>query len=362
MSARLTITRYRAAFFALPQEKQTPHPYAALQGLSLANRAIEIQSKFPTSRSGHSRLSKELPLPPIAVAPHANSIQTYPQLDAEYQPLRAELQNIIDLYLQPHSLSPIVPLVSYHTLSQALSSAKLTTHPSALDPVASRIHSHLTVDVLPRFLDNAVVNLSASTSRGRMLIACISLAAAIVLEVFLILYRTGRAARLLALPLWILAIGYAIGSRTGLCFWLAWRGTREYKSYELVEPLLSGSPNKQTFGVSSRKVKSEPQRPVPLLFRFSIFKRAPKTESGWPDSIAEKGQLPPSNKLDVTIDKTRLSEDSQRNTFDEHSLSSAETRHSVAPLMESKDGFAKKLMRLTGTAVETIAVEDSRVR
>ncbi|CAE6472462.1 unnamed protein product [Rhizoctonia solani] len=362
----LTYNSYRAAFFALPQEKQAPHPYAVLQGLSLANRAIEIQSKFRTPRSGRSRLSKELPLPPTAIAPHANSIQAYPQLDADCQPLRVELQNIIDLYLQPYSLSPIVPLVSHHTLSQALSSAKLTTHPSALDPVASRIHSHLTVDVLPRFLDNAVVNLSASTSRGRILIACISLAAAIVLEVFLILYRTGRAARLLALPLWILAIGYAIGSRTGLCFWLAWRGTREHKSYELTEPLLSSSPNKRTFGISPTRLASEPQRPVPLLFRFNIFKRARKADSsdmsGPPDSIAEKGQLPPSINLDVTVNKTRFSEESQQDTFDKHSLSSAETRDSFVPLLESKDGFVKKLMRLTGTAVDTIAVEDSGVR
>ncbi|CAE6443748.1 unnamed protein product [Rhizoctonia solani] len=362
----LTYNRYRAAFFALPQEKQAPHPDTALQGLSLANRAIEIQSQFRTPRPTRSRLSKALPPPPTAIAPHTSLIQAYPQLDVECQPLRPELQNIIDLYMQPHSLSSITPLISQYTLSQALSSAKLTTHPSALDPVASRIHSHLTVDVLPRFLDDAVVNLSASTSRGRMLIACISLAAAIVLEVFLILYRTGRAARLLALPLWILAIGYAIGSHTGLCFWLAWRGTREHKSHELVEPMLSASPNNRAFGTSSTALVSEPQRPAPLLFRFDFLKRARKTNSSdnlsRSDNIAEKGQLPSDINLGVSVDKGRWPEESQRDTFNNYVLSSTESRNSSAPLVDRKHGFVKRLMRLTGTAVDTTAVEDSGVR
>lgn len=34
------------------------------------------------------------------------------------------------------------------------------------------------------------------------------------------------------MPLWVLGWGYAIGSRTGLCFWLAWKGTRESMWYE----------------------------------------------------------------------------------------------------------------------------------
>ncbi|CAE6442746.1 unnamed protein product [Rhizoctonia solani] len=362
--ASLSLARYRAAFFALPSEKQAPHPYAALQGLSLARQAAEIQTKLPTAKSGRSRLSKELPPPPTATI-IASPIPAYSHLDSEYQSLRPDLQNIIDLYLQPHSLSPVTPLVSHDALNQALSLAKLTTHPSALDPIASRIHSHLATDVLPRFLDSAVVNLSTSTSRGRMLIACVSFAAAIVLEVFLILYHTGRPARLLVLPLWVLAIGYAIGSRTGLCFWLAWRGTREHKSYESDE--LSNPHKGQIFGASATDMTSKPQRPGAMLARFSFFTRTRPTgssgELGRSDVAAEKGQLPSIINLGAAVGGNRLSEESQKHPSDTHPLSSPiESRHSFAPKVESKSGIIKKLMRLTGTAVDTIVVEDSRVR
>ncbi|KAG8715063.1 hypothetical protein FRC11_005929 [Ceratobasidium sp. 423] len=362
----LTYNSYRAAFFALPPEKQAPHPYAALQGLSLTRQAAEIRTTFQTPKSRRSRLSKPLPPPPTAVTSAAHPVQAGPQLDPEYQPLRQELQNIIDLYLQPHSLSPISPLISHNTLNQALSSAKLTTHPSALDPVASRIHSHLAIDVLPRFLDNAVVNLSVGTSRGRMLIACVSFVAAVVLEVFLILYRTSRAARLLAMPLWILAIGYAIGSRTGLCFWLAWRGTREHKSYESVEPTLSSPRNEQAFGASATNLTLEPRRPGALLSKFNFFARIRKTGSspqlGRSDTMAEKGQLPSVINLSAAMGENRSSEESQKHAFDKHSSSPVDSRHSFAPLVKPRNGIIKKFMRLTGTAVDTIAVEDSRVR
>ncbi|CUA68827.1 hypothetical protein RSOLAG22IIIB_03692 [Rhizoctonia solani] len=363
----LAYNGYRAAFFALPPEKQAPHPYAALQSLSLAKRAAEIQTQFQKTKSGRSRLSKELPPPPTAVASVSRVTQVNPHLDPEHQPLRPELQNIIDLYLQPHSLSPVTPLVSYNTLEQALSSAKLTTHPSALDPIASRIHSHLATDVLPRFLDSAVINLSTSTSRGRMLIACVSFAAAIVLEVFLILYRTNRAARLLAMPLWILAIGYAIGSQTGLCFWLAWRGTREHKAYESVEPMPFSPRKEQAFGTSVTNTSSELQRPGSLLSRFAVFTRTRRTGSSGElarsDVVAEKGQLPSIINLGAAIGGNRLSEESQRYTPDIYPSSSPiNSKHSFTPMVKSEGGIIKKLMRLTGTAVDTIAVEDSGVR
>ncbi|KAH7337051.1 hypothetical protein B0J17DRAFT_452572 [Rhizoctonia solani] len=364
----LAYNSYRAAFFALPLEKQAPHPYAALQGLSLAKHAAEIQSKFQASKSGRSRFSKELPPPPPALTSVTSAVQPYPQLDHEYQPLRQELQNIIDLYLQPHSLSPVIPLVSYDALDQALSSARSTTHPAALDPIASRIHSHLATDILPRFLDNAVANLSANTSRGRMLIACVSFTAAVVLEVFLIMYRTSRAARLLALPLWILAIGYAIGSRTGLCFWLAWRGTREHKSYESVEPTLSAPRNAQAFGTPAT-MTSELQRPGALLSRFSFIMRPRRVGSsgglglGRSDITAEKGQLPTMVNLGAATGESRSSQESQTYASDKHSFSSlVESRHSFIPAVKQESGIIKKLMRLTGTAVDTIVVEDARVR
>ncbi|KAG9123452.1 hypothetical protein FRC07_014920 [Ceratobasidium sp. 392] len=356
----LTYNSFRAAFFALPPEKQAPRPSTVEQSLLLANKAAEIQSTFarlPSSSGGLAR-------PPAAKAvEHAtNAVQEYPHLDPNFQPMRHELQNIIDLYLQPHSLSPITSLVSSNILRKALYQAKLTTHPSALDPIASIIHSYLSTEILPQFLDHAVSNLSTTTSRGRMIVACIAAAAALVLEVFLILYRTSRVARLLALPLWILAIGYAIGSRTGLCFWLAMRGTREHRSYET-----SSSPTRPSSMVSHRLSLAprniEPKRPSVLLARISRFtwKSSPASADA-PESIAEKGTLSSGSSPAATGDK-RFSHKSRKNHSGEFSIasSSASSVSSRRSLLASVD-VVKRIVRLTGTAVDTIPVEDSRIR
>ncbi|KAG8702052.1 hypothetical protein FRC08_003728, partial [Ceratobasidium sp. 394] len=341
----LTYNSFRAAFFNLPPEKQSPRPSTMQQSLLLANKAAEIQSTFaqlpPSARLTRPQAAK-------AVEHGANAAQTYPHLDPNSQPMRHELQNIIDLYLQPHSLSPITSLVSPNTLSTALAQAKLTTHPSALDPVASIVHSYLTTEVLPPFLDHAVSNLSVATSRGRMIVACVAAAAALVLEVFLIRYHTSRVSRLLALPLWILAIGYAIGSRTGLCFWLALRGTREHRSYEI--PAASthpDSPADSRFSIAS--VDPVPQRPSnTLLSRIGRFTR--KVAAGGTDrldSLAEKGRLPPD--LSVGDDK-RPSHKSRKNESGDYSIASTSSRQSLLASVN----VVKRIVRLTGTAVDTI--------
>lgn len=348
---------YRAAFFSLPVEKQAPHPFAVLERLALASKAAELQLKLATKPQPPLPTSPPEPAPPqpAVTTQHTVSItHTDPQLDPDYQPLRQQMQNIIDLYLQPHSLSPITSLVSSSKLSQALSEAKLTTHPSALDRVASNVHSYLNTSVLPRFLDHAVSNLSATTSRGRMLIACVAFVAAIVLEVFMIMYRTNRAARLLALPLWILAIGYAIGSRTGLCFWLAWRGTREHKTYEGTFYSSSSSGSGASFRASV--VSTQPQRPRPLLSRLNPFTRKSPIDDGEfpsrPGSVAEKGELPGDIKLGTA--------DNDQKPIREHTPTSS-MDGGFEPFTE-KTGLLKQIMRLTGTAVDTVHVEDSRVR
>ncbi|QRW06501.1 hypothetical protein RhiLY_05500 [Ceratobasidium sp. AG-Ba] len=353
----LAYNSFRAAFFALPPEKQAPRPSTMQQSLSLANKAAEIQSTFA-----------QLPSTPQLARPQAakaNVIHSYPHLDPETQPMRRELQNIIDLYLQPHSLSPVTSLVSPNVLHKALSEAKLTTHPSALDPVASNIHSYMSTEVLPQFLDHAVSNLSATTSRGRLIVACIAAAAAIVLEFFLIMYKTSRVARLLAMPLWILAIGYAIGSRTGLCFWLAMRGTREHRSYEPIS-----SPALTDDSIESKvdlvHVHPEPpQRPRTLFSRISQFTSKDKSlgEIDQPDSMAEKGRLPAELSLGGATDDKRLSRKLRKNQSGEYSVSrgSVQTRSSRHKRVASIE-IVKNIVRLTGTAVNTIPVEDTRIR
>jgi hypothetical protein len=350
------VCRFRAAFFALPPEKQAPRPFTVQQALSLANKAAEIQSTFASIPS-----PGEPARPQAAKATEHGTIvsQTYPHLDPDSQPMRQEFQNIIDLYLQPHSLSPITSLVSTDTLRQALSQAKITTHPSALDPVASNVHSYLTTNILPRFLNHAVSNLSATTSRGRMIVACVAFAAALVLEVFLILYHTNRAARLLALPLWVLAIGYAIGSRTGLCFWLAMRGTREHRAYE-APTSLAFTPNQASFRISLAPADFEPQRPGTLLSRFSIFtwKNGHKIGTDRSD-LAEKGTLPSDVSLGAATDDERAQRKPRKNLSEDFSITGSRTSK---PSPQSLTGLAKRIVRLTGTAVDTVPVEDSRVR
>ncbi|KAF8607012.1 hypothetical protein BDV93DRAFT_604309 [Ceratobasidium sp. AG-I] len=362
----LTYNSYRAAFFALPAEKQSPHPLVALERLAVANYAAELQIKLANKPQPPLPTSTPEPAPPqpaVTIQPTVSISYTDPQLDPDYQPLRHQMQNIIDLYLQPHSLSPITSLVSSNKLSQALSEAKITTHPSALDRVASNVHSYLTTSVLPRFLDHAVSNLSATTSRGRMLIAGIAFAAAIVLEVFMIMYRTNRAARLLALPLWILAIGYAIGSRTGLCFWLAWRGTREQKTYEGSHFSSSSSGSAASFRTSV--ASSHPQRPRPLLLRINPFARKSTTDDGEfpsrPGSMAEKGELPEDIAAGAADDDQKSTSKLRRSQSGEYTPTSS-MGGGFEPLTTSKTGLLKQMMRLTGTAVDTVHVEDSRVR
>ncbi|KAG8743508.1 hypothetical protein FRC10_011899 [Ceratobasidium sp. 414] len=331
------------------------------QSLLLANKAAEIQSTFaqlpPSAQLARPQAAK-------AVEHGANAAQTYAHLDPDSQPMRHELQNIIDLYLQPHSLSPITSLISPNTLHTALSQAKLTTHPSALDPVASIIHSQLTTEVLPQFLDHAVSNLSAATSRGRMIVACVAAAAALVLEVFLIRYRTGRVARLLTLPLWILAIGYAIGSRTGLCFWLAMRGTREHRSYETpIAPTHPNNPMGPRLSLAS--VTLEPQRPSTLPSWVARFTRkAIPAGTDRLDTMAEKGKLPSDFSLGAATDDRRPSHKSRNNnesgdySITSGSVGSVPSRQSLITSVN----VVKRIIRLTGTAVDTIPVEDARVR
>lgn len=323
--------------------------------MKLANKP---QPPLPTETSEPAP-----PQPAVTVQPVASITYTDPQLDPDNQPLRHQMQNIVDLYLQPHSLSPITSLVSSGKLSQALSEAKITTHPAALDRIASNVHSYLNTSVLPRFLDHAVSNLSATTSRGRMLIACVAFAAAIVLEVFMIMYRTNRAARLLALPLWILAIGYAIGSRTGLCFWLAWRGTREQKSHEgsYIPSSSSGSAPSFRNSVAS----SYPQRPRPLLLRINPFARKSTADAGEfpsrPGSMAEKGELPQDIKAGAADNDQKSIRKIRKSQSGEYTPTSA-VSGGFESLADSKTGLLKQMMRLTGTAVDTVRVEDSRVR
>ncbi|KAG9103808.1 hypothetical protein FRC06_007785, partial [Ceratobasidium sp. 370] len=89
----LTYNSFRAAFFDLPPEKQSPRPSTMQQSLLLANKAAEIQSTFaqlpPSTQLARPQAAK-------AVEHGANAAQAYSHLDPNSQAMRHELQNIID--------------------------------------------------------------------------------------------------------------------------------------------------------------------------------------------------------------------------------------------------------------------------
>lgn len=245
--------RYEALFDTVPLLEQPPHPYVALDH-SLAPPS-PLGARSDTSPQRFSSLAQDpmgisadhvqsnsssldtLAIPqPTARLPESPSIPS--KSDVSSQPLFPALQNIIANFLQHDSRTPIVGIVPRHILDLALSQTKMTTHPATIGRLAPYCTDYLTARSLAPFLNSAVRNLGKKTSQGRLCVSILALLVAIGLTAFLVVWdktHAERAWRLCTAPLYVLGIGYAIGSRTGLCFWLAWRGTREAMWYERAE-------------------------------------------------------------------------------------------------------------------------------
>jgi len=171
--------------------------------------------------------------------------------------MRLDMQYLIDTYLSGTSSSYLLSVVSTTLLSEAISEAKLTTHPATLAPVAQALAVHLETEVLPTFFQEAIRNLSEATRWGRLLVAVLTLLVGCTLAVVFIYYRRifPRWSRLALIPFFLVGIASAMCWQTGLCFWLGLRGTREPKPYEsLMEKrsdLESGTlkPKKNTLSV-----------------------------------------------------------------------------------------------------------------
>ncbi|KAG8893129.1 hypothetical protein FRC01_013766, partial [Tulasnella sp. 417] len=290
----VAFNRYKASFFALHPSQQAPDPYTVIEQLSTVG--IDARPPVPPKDPGYSpvvfvspqgrpsdeQVKSTFPaLPGRAVLPESTSgLPSNPKpveghgrkrsvpsdgdglpllvLDPTVQPLRSELQVIVDSYLSGFASTLLMSIVPSDVISLALSETELTTHPSALLPVANTLMAHFNNKVLPFFFRDAVVNLSRTTSHGRLLMAILIFVIAMGLSAMFIVLKSvfPRWSRLALTPLYLASIGYAIGSQTGLCFWLAWRGTREAKQYEEDEKALAAERQLRRHSTASGSAES----------------------------------------------------------------------------------------------------------
>ncbi|KAG8893873.1 hypothetical protein FRC00_009895, partial [Tulasnella sp. 408] len=255
-------------------------------------------------------------------------------LDPTVQPLRSELQVIVDSYLSGFASTLLMTIVPSDVISLALSETELTTHPSTLLPVANTLMTHFNNKVLPYFFRDAVVNLSRTTSQGRLLMAILIFVIAMGLSAMFI----------------VLNIGYAIGSQTGLCFWLAWRGTREAKQYEEDEKALAAERQLRRQSTASGSAEST------LYDLLSAENKSHSCHSIYTinaASLVEKGYLGSTASTRVSSKRSALRR--LINTVSGNTSSQQEKPYAERSRKEW-------LIRMTGTATSTIRVEDSYVR
>lgn len=272
-------------------------------------------------------------------------------LDPTVQPLRSELQVIVDSYLSGFASTLLMTIVPSDVISLALSETELTTHPSTLLPVANTLMTHFNNKVLPYFFRDAVVNLSRTTSQGRLLMAILIFVIAMGLSAMFIVLKSifPRWSRLALTPLYLASIGYAIGSQTGLCFWLAWRGTREAKQYEEDEKALAAERQLRRHSTASGSAEST------LYDILSSENKSHSCHSIYTINAAslQKGYLGSTTSTRVSSKRSALRR--LINTVSGNTSSQQEKPYAERPRKEW-------LIRMTGTATSTIPVDDSYVR
>ncbi|KAK4684552.1 hypothetical protein P7C73_g5622, partial [Tremellales sp. Uapishka_1] len=169
----------------------------------------------------------------LAVAPTtSDQFAKPPLLDPSLQPLRAALGLLTKHYLTDDLIALLPPAL----LTKFHSESALTTHPEVLDPLTAFLCAWLSDNLLPSFLGESTKNLHHRTAQGRLLVGIVCLVTSIWVTVLLLLVpgpfrpdgkQVARAWRLLLIPVLLGGIGYGMGARAGLCFWLALAGVRE---------------------------------------------------------------------------------------------------------------------------------------
>ncbi|KAG8926849.1 hypothetical protein FRC02_008623 [Tulasnella sp. 418] len=350
-----------------PPSPISPIPSAGLLGYRSRNRAVTTASIKPPQ----SEVPSHLPARPRAATLQGTSQTTInPKrgayvnsmiMDPSSQPLRPELEHLVRRYLtdsMSHNLSKVIPP---QMMAQALSETKLTTHPSTLAPVATFLHNYLADQVVPTFLNQAVINLSRTTSVGRLLMSLAILGIALALTIVFILFETRipRPARLALLPFYLISIGYAIGSRTSLCFWLTWRGVRETKQYEDEEKAL----------VAEREFRSNwaprEDRFTPLedfQTRKQKKTRRPSDTDSFSTSNTSENYRLSVYTINESYSEKALLPSPRSPIFTRNRYHTSATKAFYFNRIHYRRWTWDKLIRLTGTAVNTVRVEDERIR
>lgn len=383
----VAFNRYKASFFALHPSQQSPDAYAVIEQLSTVG--IDARPPVPPKDPGYSPVVFNSPqgrpsdeqvkssFPPLPgrvllpAGPNGSSTTSKPVeghtrnrsgpsgsdslpllvLDPTVQPLRSELQVIVDSYLSGFASTLLMTIVPSDVISLALSETELTTHPSTLLPVANTLMTHFNNKVLPYFFRDAVVNLSRTTSQGRLLMAILIFVIAMGLSAMFIVLKSifPRWSRLALTPLYLASIGYAIGSQTGLCFWLAWRGTREAKQYEEDEKALAAERQLRRHSTASGSAEST------LYDILSSENKSHSCHSIYTINAAslQKGYLGSTTSTRVSSKRSALRR--LINTVSGNTSSQQEKPYAERPRKEW-------LIRMTGTATSTIPVDDSYVR
>jgi len=160
--------------------------------------------------------------------------------------------------------------------------------------------------------------------------ALLVLSVALALTVVFILRRDifPRLSRLALTPFYLISVGYCIGSQTSLCFWLAWRGTREAKQYE------------------------EQEKEMMLERQFRAHD---------PHDWGDTDTLHPTISAGSTDHAHSIY---TLNAAEKGSMSSKRRRkgESFHPMGDIKKSRWERILRMTGTATSTVKVEDVNVR
>lgn len=159
-----------------------------------------------------------------------------------------------------------------------------------------------------------------------------------------------RWSRLALTPLYLASIGYAIGSQTGLCFWLAWRGTREAKQYEEDEKAMVAERQMRRYSTASGSAESTP---YDLLSQENKSQSCHSIYTINAASLAEKGYLGGAASTRASSKRSAL----------QRLIKTASGDTSTRPERPHSQQSRKEwLIRMTGTATSTIRVEDKHVR
>ncbi|ODN75307.1 hypothetical protein L202_06489 [Cryptococcus amylolentus CBS 6039] len=237
-----------------PQAQDPLAPPPPFEATGLGSFRNGLSQRRPTENM-LSRPLSPIPSPslsqkPLSPCPSIVSMALPAGLDPGVQPLRQRLASLTELYLLPYSSRSVVPLIPPRLLATFVSESSLTTHPETIGPTVTVLYEMFSVNprLLPAFLNASAQNLHRNTAMGRLLVGFACCVVVIAIGICLILDPSpfnphgpvDRVWRLTIIPLLLGGVGYGMGARASLCFWLAFFGVTE-ETYSPSHPPLSPS-------------------------------------------------------------------------------------------------------------------------